>query len=53
LTRDLGSAADVIGGWDLEPIELKLNFAVDSPASARESETNNAIFSQAPLTIEF
>jgi alginate production protein len=53
LSRDIGSEVDVIGGWDLEPFELKLIFGVFFPGSAFESETNNAFFSQLRQTIEF
>ncbi len=53
LSRNVGSEVDVVGGWDLDPVELELIFGAFFPGSAFESETKNAFFASFRLTIEF
>ncbi len=53
LSRDVGSEVDVVGGWDLDPVELELILGVFFPGRAFEPEAKTAFFTQFRLTIGF
>ncbi|ETW92763.1 MAG: hypothetical protein ETSY1_42255 [Candidatus Entotheonella factor] len=53
LSRDIGSELDVIGGWELDPVELKLIFGTFFPGRAFEPEAQHAFFAEFSLTVEF
>ena len=53
LSRDIGSEVDVIAGWDLDPVELKLVFGAFFPGDAFEAGARDAFFAAFRLTIEF
>jgi alginate production protein len=52
-SREVGSEIDLMGIWEIGPVELKLVFGAFFPGKAFEAETRTAFFTQFRLQVQF
>ena len=51
--RDVGSELDLMGIWEIDPVEFKLVFGAFFPGNAFEAEAGTAFFTQFRLQVHF